>query len=179
VNKAFKLSGNYAIPRAPFNGFVSRVINGWELSGIATWQTGFPYTVFSDTDNSFSGIGADRADLTVPSIKDAVLSAGRSHAQLVNAWFNSSAFTVNQVGTFGDAGKNVLRGPRYFDTDMALLKNTDLEKGASLQFRAEFYNAFNNVNFGMPDSGLTDSGFGQLTYAQSPRILQMSLKILF
>jgi hypothetical protein len=179
VNKAFKLSGNYAIPRAPFNGFMSRVINGWELSGIATWQTGFPYTVFSDTDNSFSGIGADRADLTVPSIKDAVLGTGRSHAQLVNAWFNTSAFTVNQVGTFGDTGKNVLRGPRYFDTDMALLKNTDLEKGASLQFRAEFYNAFNNVNFGMPDSGLTDSAFGQLTYAQSPRILQMSLKILF
>jgi hypothetical protein len=179
VNKTLKLSGNYAIPRAPFNGFVSHIINGWELSGITTWQTGFPYTVFSDTDNSFSGLGTDRADLTVPSIKDAVLSTGRSHAQLVNAWFNTSAFTVNQVGTFGDTGKNVLRGPRYFDTDMALLKNTDLEKGASLQFRAEFYNAFNNVNFGMPDSGLTDSAFGQLTYANSPRILQMSLKLLF
>jgi outer membrane receptor protein involved in Fe transport len=179
INKTFKFSGNYALPRAPFQGFLSHVVNGWELSGIAAWQTGFPYTVFSETDNSFSAIGADRADLTVPSIKKAVLSTGRSHAQLVNNWFDTTAFAVNQEGTFGNSGKNVLRGPRYFNTDMALLKNTDLEKGVSLQFRAEFYNAFNNVNFGMPDSGLTDSAFGQLTYAQSPRILQMSLKVIF
>jgi hypothetical protein len=97
----------------------------------------------------------------------------------VNAWFNTSAFQSNAIGTFGNSGKNALRGPRYFDTDLAVLKNTDLEKGVSLQFRAEFYNALNNVNFGMPDSGFTDSSFGQLTYALSPRILQFSLKVLF
>jgi len=73
----------------------------------------------------------------------------------------------------------VLRGPRYFDADMALLKTTPIKEGVSLQFRGEFYNALNNVNFGMPDSGLTDSAFGQLTYAMSPRILQFSLKALF
>lgn len=115
----------------------------------------------------------------MPNIKGAILSSGRSHAQLVNEWFNTGAFTTNAIGTFGDSGKNILRGPRYFDTDVAVLKNTDLEKGVSLQFRAEFYNALNNVNFGMPDSGLTDSSFGQITYAQSPRILQFSLKVLF
>ena len=179
IGKVFKFSGNYLMPRIAVNSFAGRLINGWGLSDIATWQTGFPYTVFSDTDNSFSAIGADRADLTVPRIKDAILSNGRSHAQLVNQWFTTSAFATNAIGTFGDSGKNVLRGPRYFDTDLAVLKNTDLEKGISLQFRAEFYNALNNVNFGMPDSGLTDSSFGQLTYAQSPRILQFSLKVLF
>lgn len=73
----------------------------------------------------------------------------------------------------------MLRGPRYFDADMALLKTTPIKEGVSLQFRGEFYNALNNVNFGMPDSGLTDSAFGQLTYAMSPRILQFSLKALF
>jgi hypothetical protein len=158
---------------------MGRAINGWQLSDIMTWQTGFPYTVYSDLDNSFSGIGEDRADLTGPSVRSAVLSTGRSHAQLVQQWFNTSAFTANQAGTFGDSGKNVLRGPRYFDTDMALLKNIPVEKALSMQFRAEFYNALNNVNFNMPDSGLTDSAFGQLTSAQSPRILQFSLKALF
>lgn len=179
IGKAFKFSGNYLMPRIAVNNFAGRLINGWGLSDIATWQSGFPYTVFSDSDNSFSAIGADRADLTVPRIKDAILSNGRSHAQLVNAWFDTSAFQSNAIGTFGNSGKNALRGPRYFDTDLAVLKNTDLEKGVSLQFRAEFYNALNNVNFGMPDSGFTDSSFGQLTYALSPRILQFSLKVLF
>jgi hypothetical protein len=179
VGKTFKFSGNYLMPRIGVNRLAGIVTNGWGLSGIATWQSGFPYTVFSETDNSFSAIGADRADLTVPKIKDAILSTGRSHAELTNEWFNTSAFTLNAIGTFGDSGKNILRGPRYFDTDLAVIKNTDLEKGVSLQFRAEFYNALNNVNFGMPDSGVTDSSFGQITYAQSPRILQFSLKALF
>jgi hypothetical protein len=59
------------------------------------------------------------------------------------------------------------------------LKTTELEKGISLQFRAEFYNALNNVNFNQPDFGLTDSAFGQPTSANTPRIMQFSLKLLF
>lgn len=179
VNKIFRLSGDYAFPRIPFKGIADKVINGWDLSGIASWQTGFPFTVFSDFDNSFSAMGADRADLTVPKVQDVVLSTGRSHAQLVNKWFNTADFAPNKIGTFGNTGKNILRGPRYFDADLALLKNTTLTDRVSLQFRAEFYNALNNVNFGMPDNGLTDSSFGQLTSAQSPRILQMALKAIF
>lgn len=179
VNKVFRLSGIYDFPRVPVKGFVGKVVNGWSLTGIASWQTGFPFTIFSDDDNSFSAIGADRADLTVPNIKDAVLSTGRPHSQLINEWFKTSAFRPNAIGTFGDTGKNVLRGPRYFDTDLAMLKDTNLTRRVSLQFRAEFYNAFNNVNFGMPDNGLTDSSFGQITSANSPRILQFGLKTLF
>jgi outer membrane receptor protein involved in Fe transport len=179
VNKVIRFSGDYALPQLPIHGVANALINGWDLSGIASWQTGFPFTIFSDFDNSFSAMGADRADLTVPRVQDAVLSTGRSHAQLVNEWFNTAAFAPNKIGTFGDTGKNILRGPRYFDTDLALLKNTNLNGRVSLQFRAEFYNAFNNANFGMPDNGLTDSSFGQITSARSPRILQMALKAIF
>jgi hypothetical protein len=117
--------------------------------------------------------------LAVSSISDAILSTGRPHSQLISEWFNTSAFTSNPIGTFGNTGKNILRGPRYADTDLALLKNTKLHDTVSLQFRAEFYNSLNNVNFGMPDGGLLDSGFGQITSAQSPRILQLALKALF
>jgi hypothetical protein len=179
VSKVFRFSGNYSFPAAPLKGLASRVVNGWNLSGIASWQTGFPFTVFSDNDNSFSSMGADRADLTVPSIKNAVLSTGRPHAELINSWFNTAAFAPNAIGTFGDAGKNSLRGPRYFDLDLALLKEAKITDRYSLQFRAEFYNALNNVNFGMPDGGLTDSSFGQITSAQDPRILQMALKLMY
>jgi hypothetical protein len=62
---------------------------------------------------------------------------------------------------------------------MALLKNAKVNERVGLEFRAEFYNIFNNVNFGMPDNGLTDSSFGQITSSGSPRILQMALKASF
>ena len=179
LNKILKVSGNYSLPRIPFKGVANKIVNGWEASGIATWQTGFPFTIFSQSDNSFSAIGADRADLTVPHVQDAILSGGRPHSELISEWFNTAAFASNAIGTFGDSGKNILRGPRYFDTDLALLKNTDLEGPVSFQFRAEFYNATNHAQFGMPDHGLTDSSFGQITSAQSPRILQMGLKAIF
>lgn len=179
ISKNVRFSGTYMLPRAPFKGLVDKAINGWQLTGIANWQTGFPFTIFSDQDNSFSAIGADRANLAASSVRDAVLSTGRSHAQLVSEWFNTSAFTSNGVGTFGNTGKNILRGPRLFDTDLALLKNTKVTERFALEFRAEFYNAFNNVNFGIPDHGLLDSGFGQITSAGSPRIMQLALKAIF
>jgi hypothetical protein len=101
-----------------------------------------------------------------------------------------SDFAPNAIGTFGDTGKNILRGPRYFDTDLAAVKTTKLTERASLEFRAEFYNAFNNVNFGDPDNFLTDSGFGQITGSAGssssntygtaqPRIIQFGAKISF
>ncbi|MGC1362249.1 MAG: TonB-dependent receptor [Silvibacterium sp.] len=178
-NKVFRISGNYAFPRAPFKGVADKAINGWNLSSILNWQSGFPFTVFSEDDNSFSAIGADRPDLTVASIKDAVLSTGRSHSQLVNEWFDTAAFTANQIGTYGNIGKNSLRGPRLFNTDLALLKTGQVGERVSYEFRAEFYNVFNNVNFGNPDAGLQDSNFGQIASAGDPRILQMALKFKF
>ena len=179
MNKIFRISGDYLFPRAPFKGFLDSAVNGWDLNVISNWQTGFPFTVYSDVDNSLSGIQADRADLTVPNIKSAVLSNGRSHSQLVNQWFNTSDFTENQTGTFGNSGKNALRGPRLFNTDVALVKSTKLNERVNAEFRAEFYNVFNNVNFGLPDGGLLDSSFGQITSAMDPRILQMALKFSF
>jgi hypothetical protein len=179
VNKTARLSGSYALPEVHWKGTGARVANGWSLTGSANWQTGFPFTIFSDDDNSFSAMGADRADLVSPGLNNAVLSTSRSHTQQISEWFNTAAFSANAIGTFGNSGKNILRGPRYFDTDAALLKDTAINERVTLQFRAEFYNTFNNTNFGMPDNGLTDSSFGQITSASSPRILQMALKAVF
>jgi len=98
---------------------------------------------------------------------------------LVQEFFNVSAFVPNAIGTFGNSGKNVLRGPRFFDTDMGLLKNFRIVERATLQFRAEFFNAFNNVNFGQPQNYLGSSATGQITSAGNPRILQFALKLSF
>jgi hypothetical protein len=179
VNKVFRLSGNYAPQHVHVQGFADRAINGWSLSFISSWQTGFPFTVFADDDNSFSAIGADRPDITVANIQKTLLSTGRSHTQLVNEWFNTADFVPNEVGTYGSIGKNSLRGPRLFDADLALLKTGKVVERVGYEFRAEFYNVLNNVNFGNPDAGLLDSSFGAIGSAGDPRILQMALKLSF
>ena len=107
-------------------------------------------------------------------------------------WFNTSAFVPNAIGTFGDTGKNILRGPRFFDADLSAIKNAKISERLSLEFRAEFFNAFNNVNFGRPDSNLADLGttYGQITgmagssssntYGTAqPRIIQFGVKLAF
>jgi hypothetical protein len=179
LTDAFKLSLVYQLPEFRHSGWQNRLTSGWSVSSIASWQSGFPFSVFSGYDNSFSGIGADRADLIGTSIAQARLDPGRSHGQLVQEYFNIAAFDPNAIGTYGNTGKNVLRGPGFFDTDFALMKNTKLTERTTLQFRAEAFNLFNSVNFLNPDNIVTDSAFGQLTAAQSPRILQFALKILF
>lgn len=178
-NKVFRLSGNYALPHAPLKGVVGTVVNGWNLSFLTNWQSGFPFTAFAEDDNSFSAMGNDRPDITVPNISQTKLSTSRSHAELINEWFNTADFVPNAIGTYGNIGKNSLRGPRLFTTDLALLKAGKVNERVNYEFRAEFYNTFNNVNFGAPDAGLQDSDFGQITSAGDPRILQMALKIMF
>jgi hypothetical protein len=169
-------SGLWQIPHAKVRGAADRLLNGWELSAITLWRSGFPFTVTSGVDNSFSGIGADRADYLGG---NAGLDAGRSHGQLIAQYFNTAAFARNAVGTFGNEGKGILRAPGVFSTDMGLLKNTRITERLNTQFRAEFFNAFNNVNFSPPSASLSSSSFGRITVAGDPRILQFALKVIF
>jgi len=193
LSKTFKFNGEYMIPRVSLPKAVDRVVNGWELSGTVSWQTGSPFSIFSGNDNSLSGMFGDRADLAPGySVQQAVLGSGRSHAAEVAEWFNTSAFQQNATGTFGDTGKNILRGPRFFQADLAAIKNAKLSDRLGLEFRAEFFNAFNNVNFGKPDGNLADLGgtYGEITglaggsssntYGTAqPRIIQFGIKLAF
>jgi hypothetical protein len=181
VGNIFKLSGVYQVPHFSVNGAASKLVNGWEVSSILLWQGGFPFSIFCGCDNSLTGIGEDRADFTGSSISQAVLGGGRSHAQQIQEWFNTSLFTANAVGTFGNTGKNILIGPGQFNTNMALVKDTNITERFKLQFRAEAFNVFNNVNFYGPNNYVSSGPgvFGTITSARSPRIFQLALKLAF
>jgi hypothetical protein len=176
VPHVINFSGMWQIPNLPLHGVANSLINGWQLSSLATWRVGFPFSVTSGRDNSFSGVGADRADYIGG---DPSLSNDRSHGQLISQYFNVAAFTFNTPGTFGSAGKNILRGPRLFNTDVSLLKNFKLAERTSVQFRSEFFNVFNNVNFNGPQTSLSSPTKGTITSAGDPRILQFALKLMF
>ncbi len=189
IRNSFKFSGIYRLPHLGVSGLAGKLANGWELSSTVTWQGGFPFSIYSGVDNSFSGNYEDKADFSGTSLNQAVLGSGRSHGAMVQEWFNTSLFQVNTPGTFGNTGKNILRTPRTFTTNAALIKETKLAERATVQFRAEAFNLFNNVNFPLStknglnhpgiDTTVTDPAFGQILAASDPRILQFALKFIF
>ena len=186
----FHLSAVWNVPKAPVNGWVSNLINGWELTGINSWQNGFRFTVFSGVDNSFSAVGNDRADFTGSNINHAIFG-DRSHNRMVNQYFDTSLFKINAIGTFGNAPRNLMANPGLFNIDMAAIKYFPVREQMKFQFRAEFFNLLNNVNFSVPGLGSASpnesavgnivgtGSFGKLTFAADPRILQFGLKFMF
>ncbi len=177
VEHNFKFSNVWAVPGVDVTGAAGKILNGWELNSIVIWQSGLPFTAFSGRDNSFTGIGADHADFLGG---DADLS-GRSRGAELLEFFDTSKFIVNQPGTFGNAGRNILRGPAFFKTDFSVIKNTPITERVDLQFRAEFFNLFNNANFRFPNANASSAQFGQITSTvdESQRIIQFGLKLLF
>jgi len=177
IRHNFKFSNVWELPKAKVNRFAGAILNGWTLNSITTWRSGFPFSIYSGQDNSFSAVGRDRADSVGGS---ATLDSGRSHGELIQRYFDTSKFVPNAIGTFGNTGKNILRAPGFYKTDFGALKNFHVTESASLQFRTEFFNVFNNVNFGAPGNNVGSSdSFGVITSAGSPRIIQFALKVLF
>ena len=171
-----KFSNVWQVPQIGGNQGWSRLINGWMVNTMVTWQSGFPFTVSSGRDNSFTGINRDRADFLGGNPD---LGSDRPHGEMVARYFDTSLFVTNAVGTFGNSEKNMIRGPRFFNTDVALLKVTNVSQRFGVQFRAEFFNIFNNVNFNAPNSNVASAQFGRITTALDPRILQFGLKLIF
>jgi hypothetical protein len=175
----FKFSGVWQVPGAGRTGGLSRLVNDWEVNPIFTFQSGFPFTVTSGVDNSLTGIGQDRANYLGGG--SAQLSYGRSHNDQIQQWFDISKFAVNTPGTFGNSGRYTLRGPRYMSSDLALIKGVKLSERINLQFRAEFFNVFNNVNFKLPVSTISSAQAGKITAVvqDSQRIIQFGMKVRF
>lgn len=163
LSKVLKINGDYQTPRVHINRAANAVLNGWEVTGIALWYpSGNPFSIMSGVDNSFSGIGADRADLAnISNVKEAMVGH-RPHPGVSGQWFNPADFTENTIGTFGNTGKNTLRGPGFFNTDMAAIKNTKIGDRFAIQLRAELFNVTNHPNFAAPANYVGSPGFGQI-----------------
>ena len=160
------------------NQFIQQTLGGWELSGIVTLQSGFPFGIAGGYgDNSGSLQGGDRADV-VPGQNFDVRKGGQS--EWLNEYFNTAAFTFNAAGTFGDSGRNMFQGPPSKNVDAAIAKNWSVRERYNLQFRWEMFNAFNHPNFGTPDANVGDGGsFGKITSLGPMRVMQAGLKFAF
>jgi hypothetical protein len=154
---------------------VRHVIGGWETNGIFTIQSGQVLTVRAGVDRSLIGVNRDRADL----VGNPSLSTDRPNNELVNRYFNTAAFALPVLGTFGTVGRNTIRGPGLTSVDFGLLKNFHFFEQHRLQFRAEFFNLLNQTAFGNPNTAVNNPQFGRITTAGSPRVVQLALRYSF
>ncbi|HWF45640.1 MAG TPA: hypothetical protein VG168_01435, partial [Bryobacteraceae bacterium] len=169
----FNLSLVYALPHVNVTGFNNVLLNNWQVNTITSLYSGLPFTVVSGTDRSLSGIGNDYSD----QIGSPAPPSGVSQ---VREYFNTAAFTQAVIGTFGDVGRNSLRGPGLFDVDASIFKDFLLTERYHLQFRAEAFNIENRPNFNNPNATVSSSvTFGRITAAGNPRVLQFALKLFF
>jgi hypothetical protein len=181
VPNQFLCSYSWMIPTPHGIGSVgSYVLGGWETNGILTLHSGLPFTISSGIDDSLSAISKDRADL----VGNPGVPGGRSTAQQLQEWFNTQAFVVNALGTFGTSERNFLEGPGLANFDFSIVRSFPIKKGPlaerqALQFRKELFNSLNHPNFNAPSASVSSSTFGRVTSAGNPRILQFGLKFVY
>jgi hypothetical protein len=156
-------------------GWIRHVLGGWQTNAIVTLEGGSPFSIVSGRDNSQSGVNRDRADL----VGNPGLDTARPRGELVARYFNTDAFRVNAPGTFGNSGRNILRGPGFAGVDFGLVKNARLMRGHVVQFRTEVFNLLNRVNLANPVNSASAPNFGQIISAGSPRVIQLAVKYSF
>jgi hypothetical protein len=159
-------------------------LNGWQLSGITTFQSGAPVNVGYSlvTARDLSGTPSIAPRILV--VGDPVLPKGE---RTFNQNFRTDVFRVPSAGTLGFLSKNMLAGPGINNWDLALFKNFVIKEGLRLQFRSELYNAFNHTQFSAYDStarfdaagNQVNTRFGQFTAARDPRIAQLAIRVMF
>ena len=171
----FNMSIVYQIPAVGKQWLVRSALGGWQVSSITGISSGAPINITTGVDASLTGVGSDRPNL----VGNPVLSPSSRGAE-IQKFFNIAAFVSNQAGRYGNVGRNALNGPASSKSDVALVKAFPVhERFGSIQFRAEAYNVFNQVNLGSPVSSLNNRLFGVIQSASDPRILQFALRYSF
>ncbi len=148
------------------------LLDGWRLSGITHIRDGRFFSARMPGDPNNDGVSGDRPNRIGPGNLD---SSERS----VDMWFNPLDFAEPPAYGFGDAGRNILMAPGYHAWDVSVIKQTRLSDGDVLEFRVEFFNAFNQVNFERPESDFGTSVFGKIFGAERAREIEVALKYSF
>jgi hypothetical protein len=144
--------------------WLNEVIGGWSVSGLEEIHSGTALSPLDATNNTGSYSDGVRPNLVGDPNS---LPSGRSKAQKITEWFNTSAFAQNAAYTFGDAPRTFSCGPGLITTDLTLLKSVEVHEGHRIEFRAEAFNAFNHPNLGNPGTTFGATSFGKISSLQT------------
>jgi Carboxypeptidase regulatory-like domain/TonB-dependent Receptor Plug Domain len=195
----FVFSPVWDLPIPKRDGFAGKVANGWQLSAIITYQSGFPIRIEdqndSELESSFFFEDANTPQATTPvsfanpkSTQQNYCGSGQPVTAVYLNSCNGSGTQIIQdsaLGTFGNMPHSLCCGPGLSNTDFVIEKKTPINERWNTEFRAEFYNAWNHTQFANPDGNFTDGTppggtFGQVLKArEGPRVMQFGLKFLF
>jgi Carboxypeptidase regulatory-like domain len=152
-----------------WNRVTNGVLGGWSISPIVTANTGFPINLSVRGNPSNTG-GKDRPN---------VVGRWNLAHPSISEWFDTTAFAKNPKYTFGNAGRNILRGPGLIDLDLALHKSVQISERVSVQLRMESFNATNTPPLGDPNTQVGNANLGKISSAGTPRDNQLAVKLLF
>ncbi len=180
VPHKFVFSSTWALPFGRNRRFlkdagpaVSALLSDWHINGILTYQSGQPFTVTVGAFDAATGISNRRPN----QVSDPRQNVPAGFA------FNPAAFVAPPAGQLGSVGRNTLRADSFFNTDFAVLRNfrlSPLGEAGAIEFRAEFFNLFNNPNFTLPVSSLSNAAFGRyVSNSTAPRVIQFVAKVKF
>ncbi len=204
-----KLYGVWTPRLSKGNGWVDKILGGWQLSGILNWHTGYPWTpIYSNTgcnvvypnsgycnlrpDNYLGGAGNDSSNSTF-------MKPNGNFPNGALTYFTVPAFPATGIPPAPSVGRNVERGPNYFDTDLTLQKSFGLPKlpilgeNARFEFRGDLFNIFNKLNLAVPgacppcigsnvisfDGTTSNPLFGQSQAALAARVVEMQVRFSF
>ncbi len=173
----FVLSYLWELPLPKYDGAAGKFLNGWAISGITAFQSGFPIRITSSDDfelqSSFDFELPGQPDIVAPFRKLDPRGPG-------NLGFDPNSFAPQALGTTGNAPRTICCGPGLNNFDIAVLKETKLSERVGLQFRAEFFNVVNHAQFANPDGDISDGpDFGRVKRVRDPRLIQFALKLFF
>ncbi len=157
------------------------LFGGWQLNGVAAYNSGTPFTV---SDSANVALQANSPPISgFPASRPNLIGDPNAGPHTVDEWLSRSAFErlnlQTQAGQFGNAGRNIARGPSFTTVDLSFVRDFDLARQSRLQFRAEVFNVLNHTNFGLPVADLNSPSFGRILSAGSPRLMQFALKLIF
>ena len=194
VRHVFNASAVYQLPfgrdKSFLNqpGFWSDIAGAWELSSVVVARTGFPINV--TVDRSSKGVPDGNTNSQRPNLVPGV-SLTPPGGSTIAGWINPAAFAIPTSGTFGNAPRDVGRGPGAWQIDLGLGKHIPVGERFGLEFRADFFNIFNHPQYGLPQADITGSGFGSIIQTVNtttpvspvgtgtPREIQLGLRIAF
>jgi len=172
----FVINYYWELPFGKHEGWVGKVVDGWAVSGITQFQSGFPIRVQTQNDNElinslfFFGTGAPQLTGKLH-ILDPKKNGG--------SYLDPNQFSDPSLGTFSTTPRTLCCGPGENQWDMTFSKRVSLSEARYFQFRADIFNVFNKTQFVNPDGNFSNSTFGQVLQARDPRLVQFALKFYF
>jgi hypothetical protein len=160
---------------------VSSLLGGWQMNTIVSYNSGTPFTV---SDSANVALQANSPPISgFPASRPNLVGDPNGGPHTVEQWISRDPFErldiQTQAGQFGNAGRNIARGPSYANVDASLVRDFALVGETRLQFRWEVFNVINRANLGLPVGDLNSPSFGRILSAAPPRLMQFALKLIF